>query len=256
MSTKLFQRICIIAISLYSVVVAAADAVSNGASSLIITMQVVPANRPALRQELEKAGLSQFQHWKEAGVLDSYRLLFNRYADSDNWDALTLLTFSSPANLARWQEIEKTSPAGLSKKALALVSSIHTTPVTLERSKRMAEAPGNAVFLVIPYETLASGAEYLKYADGYALPQFDGWMEEGVLSHYDVFLGSFPAARPWSAMVLLEYKDEQSLARRNEVETRLRAKLKDVPEWSALSDRKKTLRAEKQIVIAEQLKLM
>lgn len=257
MNTRLRQLLYILPallLNLWSAGMAeAADTSPADASALIVTYQVAPANRPALREELEKSGVRQFQRWQEEGILQSYRLLFSRYADSDNWDAMALLTFSSPANSARWKKLEQTSPAGLSQKALGLITSIHSTPVSLARSKSAPAAPANSVFVVIPYVTLVSAADYLKYADGYAIPQFDGWIADGVLSHYDLFSSTFPAGRPWHAMVILEYKDEASLAQRNAVETKVRAKLKDIPEWKSLSDNKKNIRDEKQVVVAELL---
>lgn len=231
----------------------AAEVPVHDASSLIVTYHVAPPNRPAFRQELETTGLRQFQRWKNEGILNSYRILFSRYVDSDNWDAMALLTFSSSVDVERWKELEHTTPAGLPPRALALITSIHTTPVELARTKRTAETPISSVFVVIPYVTLVATGDYLKYADDYVIPQFDGWMAEAVLSQYDLFIGSFPAGRPWSVMVILEYKDEEALAKRNEVVAKVRARLTASPAWKAISENKKGLRDEKQVVIAEQL---
>jgi len=257
MKTKIYQSLFVAPVLLLSLVFSlaakAAEDHESIAASLVITYQTAPGNRPALRQELEKSGVRQFQRWKDEGILNNFRMLFSRYADSDNWDAMALLTFSSRVQTDRWRKIEQTSPAGLSKKALALVKTIHTTPVSLGRTRSATDKPDHSVFLVIPYVSFVSGSDYLKYADGYATPQFDGWISEGVLSHYDIFTSTYPAARPWHAMVILEYKDEASLARRDAVETQVRARLKEVPEWRALSDNKKNIRDEKQVVIAEEL---
>lgn len=257
MNARLLQLLCIAPVLLlnllFSSAAHAADATANDVSSLIVTYHAVPGNRPALREELEKSGIRQFQRWKDEGILKNFRILFSRYADSDNWDAMAILTFSSPANMGRWEKIEKTTPAGLSQKALALVTVIHTTPTSLARSMSAAETPTNPVFLVIPYVSLVSTGDYLKYADGYAIPQFDGWVAEGVLSHYDLFTSTFPAGRTWHAMLILEYKDEEALAQRNAVEAKVRGKLKDVPEWKTISDNKKNIRDEKQVVIAEKI---
>jgi hypothetical protein len=233
----------------------AADSTDSSASALIVTYHVAPGNRPALRQELEKNGMRQFQRWKSEGILKSYRLLFNRYADSDNWDAMALLTFSSYVEAERWKKLEQTTPAGLSPKALGLITAIHTAPVDLVRSKGTADVATDSVFVVIPYVTMVSAGDYLKYADGYVIPQFDGWIAEGALSQYDLFVGRFPAGRPWSTMVILEYKNEAALAKRNAVEDKVRARLREIPEWKTFSDNKKGIRDEKQVVIADQLSL-
>ncbi|MCX7176803.1 MAG: hypothetical protein NT159_23380 [Proteobacteria bacterium] len=236
-------------------VAGAADTGADGVSALVVTYHVAPASRPAFRQELETSGIQLFRRWQEQGILKSFRVLFSRYADSDNWDAMALLTFPSYAGIERWKMLEQTTPAGLPQKALALVTAVHTTPVDLARGKTAAEGPGNPVFVVIPYVALVSSGDYLKYADDYVIPQFDGWMAEGVLSQYSLFVGSFPAGRPWSSMVILEYRDEAALAMRSAVVAKVRGRLKDIPEWKAVSDNKKSVRDEKQVVIADQIGL-
>jgi hypothetical protein len=42
----------------------------------------------------------------DEGMLQNYRLLFNRYVDSDNPDAIALLMFSSYFDVERWKKIE------------------------------------------------------------------------------------------------------------------------------------------------------
>lgn len=225
----------------------------SGPRSLIITYNAAPANRVALRKELGGAGVRQFQHWQEEGVLKDYRLLFSRFADSDNLDAIAILTFSSDAALARWNRIEQLAPGGLSAKALALTTAIHTAPADLERANRAEGTTGHGVFMVVPYETLVAAPDYLKYADGYVIPQFEGWMKEGALASYGVYVNRYAAGRPWSTMVLLEYRDDAALARREAVVAKVRTQLKENPEWKAISDSKKAIRNERQLVVADQL---
>jgi hypothetical protein len=108
----------------------AAEAHVDELPSLVVAYHVAPVSRPGFRQELETSGLRQFQRWKNEGILSSYRILFSRYADSDNWDAMALLAFPSVADVERWKNIERTHPAGLPPKALALVTSIHTNSLS------------------------------------------------------------------------------------------------------------------------------
>jgi hypothetical protein len=231
----------------------AADTHADGPLSLIVTYQTSPANRAALRQELQGAGVRRFQHWKDEGVLSGYRLLFGRYADSGNLDAIAVLAFPDYAALERWTKIEQSAPGGLDKKALALTSAIHTAPADLVRSGRGAPSGADGVFLVIPYETMISAPDYLKYADGYVVPQFEGWIKEGVLAHYDIFVDRYAAGRPWSTMILLEYRNDAALGQREAVVARVRARLADNPEWKAISDDKKHIRNELQLVVADPL---
>ncbi|SFH67901.1 hypothetical protein SAMN04515618_101702 [Collimonas sp. OK307] len=245
--------VCVVPMLMAASTVHAADETKGGPLSLIITYHSTPANRVALREEMEKSRKGLFQHWKEQGILKDYRLLFNRYVDSGSWDAMALLTFSNPADAERWNKVEQANPAGLSKKALALTTAIDTAPADLVRNNAVANAPLHPTLMVIPYETMVSADEYLKYADGYVIPQFEGWIQEGVLSRYGIYVNRYAAGRPWSTMVILEYKNDAALGAREAVVAKVRARLKENPEWKAISDSKKNVRAEKLAVIADSL---
>jgi len=54
-------------------------------------------------------------------------------------------------------------------------------------------------------------------------------------------------------MVLLEYKNDAALGQREAVVDRVRARLKEDPQWKAISDDKKHIRNELQLVIADPL---
>ena len=223
----------------------AADPRESGPRTLIITYHTLPANRLAFRQELEQSGARQFQRWKDDGVLQGYRLLFNRYVDSVNWDAMALVTFAKESDIERWKRIELEAPAGLSQKALSLATSIDTVPADLRRQNGTAQTGNSSVFLVIPYEYVVPVDEYIAYLDGYVLPQTDGWVEEGVLASYGVYLARYPAGRPWQSLLVLEYKSDQALGARDAAVAKVRARLKENPKWRAISDSKKNVRVEK-----------
>ena len=229
----------------------AADARASGPLAIVITYHATPANRAALRHAMEDSEAKQFRRWQDEGVLESARLLVNRHVDSVTWDALAILTFARYSDVERWNAIERTSPAGLSPKALALVSAVETTPGDMmkEGGKDSGAKPG--VFLVIPYEYLVPVGEYLSYLDGYVVPQMDGWMEEGVLSRYGVFLARYPAGRPWQSMLILEYKNDEALGARDATTAKVRTRLSGNPKWKAISDAKKNVRNEKPPMIAD-----
>ena len=238
-----------IVLTLAAYAVQAADPRDSGPLAIVITYHAAPANRAALRQAMEESEARQFQKWKDEGVLKSARILVNRHVDSITWDAMAILTFASYSDVERWNAIERTAPAGLSPKALALTSAIETTPGDLmKEGGRDAKA---GVYLVIPYEYLVPVNEYLAYLDGYVVPQMDGWMEEGVLSQYGVFLARYPAGRPWQSMLILEYKDNQALGARDATTAKVRARLQSNAKWKAISDAKKNVRNEKPPVIAD-----
>jgi hypothetical protein len=229
----------------------AADPRDSGPVAIVITYHATPANRAALRQVMEESEARQFQRWRDDGVLQSARLLINRHVDSVTWDAMAILTFARYADVERWNAIERSSPAGLSPRALALTSAIETTPGDLIREAGKDPGKGSGVFLVIPYEYLVPVNEYVAYLDGYVVPQMDGWMEEGVLSRYGVFLARYPAGRPWQSMLILEYKDDEALGARDATTAKVRARLKENAKWKAISDSKKNVRSEKAPVIAD-----
>jgi hypothetical protein len=231
----------------------AADPRESGPRTLVITYHTSPANRLAFRQELEQSGVRQLQRWKDDGVLQSYRILFNRYVDSANWDAMTMVTFAKESDIERWKRIELEAPAGLSQKALSLATSIDTVPADLMRQNRTAQSGGNSVFVVIPYEYVVPVDEYIAYLDGYVLPQTDGWMEEGVLASYGIYLARYPAGRPWQSLLVLEYKSDQALGARDAAVAKVRARLKENPKWKAISDSKKNVRVERSPVIADSI---
>jgi hypothetical protein len=230
----------------------AAEARDSGPLGLVITYQTEPANRVALRKQIESADLRQFQKWKEEGVIKDFHVLFSRYVDTANWTMLVFITFATYSDAEHWKQIEQTHPAGLSPKALALTTSIATVPVDVARAKGLFRTR-DSVFMVIPYHYLVPTGDYLNYVDDYVAPQLEGWMGESVLAGYGLFLVRYTADRPWESMLLLEYTNDQALGAREAVVAKVRAKLKDNPKWKAISDNKKEVRVEKQAVIADAL---
>ena len=227
----------------------AADPRAGGPLAMVVTYHAAPSNRAALRKAMEESEAAQFQRWKDEGLVASVRLLVNRHVDSITWDAMAILTFAAYADVQRWNRMERDFPAGLSPRALALTSAIETAPGDLVREGGKTN-PG-ATYLVIPYEVTVATDEYVAYLDGYVIPQMDGWMEEGVLARYGVFLARYPAGRPWQSMLILEYKDDAALGARDATTAKVRARLKDNPKWKAISDAKKNVRNEKAPVIAD-----
>jgi hypothetical protein len=241
-----------LALALVAAFAAPALAAERNDPTLVIALYAKPSDRAALRSALETSQVEQLRRWKADGVLAGYRLLFTRFADTGIWDAMEQLTFADDAALARWRVIERQSPAGLAAPALALVQSIETTPATRVRSDAGGTARDPAV-LVIPYQALVPPVDYLRYLDGYTIPQFRGWMDEGVLQSYDVVTSRYPAGRAWNAMIMLRYRDDAALAKRDAVVARVRARLALDPAWKAISDNKKAIRNERVLAIADQI---
>src|SRR3546814_11199660 len=53
------------------------------------------------------------------------------------------------------------------------------------------------VYYVIPYE-YKDAHQYRDYVKGYILPQFDGWMKNGALTGYEMYMNRYPVGTPWA----------------------------------------------------------
>jgi hypothetical protein len=174
--------------------------------------------------------------------------------DNDNWDMMLIVSFKDGSALARWRKVENQNPAALGGTALTTISSVSTTPADLVRNNPLPNSESGRVFLVIPYEYKVSTSEYVRYLDGYVLPQLNGWVDEKNLAHYEVYIARYGASRPWSALLVLEYTDEEALASRNLIVAKVRERLKENPSWKSLAEGKENVRVEKQAVVSDELR--
>lgn len=223
---------------------------------LILTYKVAPASRIDFRAAIKTGLFPRLDALRAKGELLSYRVLANRYIDSAAWDVMLILDFKSAGGLARWRTVEEAAPGGLPPEMLRLVTTAEAAPGTMMRARTARRAAGDPapVYLVIPYDYLVSTDEYLRYVDGYLLPQVEGWLGEGALSSYGIYLPRYAAGRSWSSLLLLGYRGDEGLARRDSVTQAVRARLTtNAPEWKAFSDNKTNIRVEKQPIVADEL---
>jgi hypothetical protein len=225
-----------------------------GATSLMILYRCLPDKRPALRSYMEQHEIPRLRKMITSGAIANEKVLFSRYVDTDNWDMLVLLDFPSPAKAAQWQAQERENPAGLDQYALKLISAIATYPLDLMQSAAATTSTEKPVYLILPYDYTVSPDEYIAYLRDYVRPQAAGWIEEGVLESYKMFIGRDAGGRPWSSILLLEYKNDEALGQRAAVIARVRAKLRADPSWKAISDRKQSVRVERAAILADELK--
>lgn len=257
----IFRLFAAIFLSLASHSLLAADPLEAAATSLTMEYHTTgPAARLPLKKYMERKGLKQLERWRKDGLLKNYKVLFSRYVDSNNWDMMTFLEFPGVKELAQWREIEARMPAGLAPEALAFVKAVHSNPV--DRFFHSTASDGNiqsgkdsSVFLIIPYDYLVSTNEYLKYAAGYIVPQFDGWIQEGIVTRYDIYLGRYAVDRHWSSLLVLEYKNDEALGLRERTIAKVRARLRENPEWKAISDNKDKIRVGRSYIMADELRL-
>lgn len=233
---------------------AAADTASGGPLSLLISYRNAPADRIAFRTYLQSEGRAQLAKLQRDGVIKSYQLLFNPFANSGTWDAMTVVTFARYTDTQRWMILEQTSPGGLTAAGLKLVQGIDTYSADLQWDGVADDASkeSDAIYYVIPYE-FGSAGEYEKYVEGYVLPQVKGWLREGVLSGYRIFMNRYPVGRPWDALFIYEYRDLEAFGKRADTVAKVRATLENEPVWKQYHAIKHTLRSETENTIAVSL---
>jgi len=148
--------------------------------------------------------------------------------------------------------LERTRPGGLSNAGLALAQPVLTSSADLAWSGANAgdTDTDTSVYYIIPYE-YRNTEEYVKYAQAYMIPQYEGWLKDGALSGYEVLLNRYTVGDPWDVLVVLRYRDINAYGRRQQVLDKVRATLKDNAEWQAYHKRKSDIRSETENSIAD-----
>ena len=228
--------------------------VSGGPRELVISYRAQAAKRPAFRTYLLKQETARLAALKRKGVLQHYEILFNPFVTPRTWDALLLLTFPSYAETARWKEIERAMPGGLDPNGLALATPSETISADLSWANAAPDAGDgkDAVFYVIPYEYNALD-QYKKYIDAYLIPQVTGWIKEGVLARYNIYLNRDPVRPNWDSLFIYQYRNLEAFGRREEITAKVRGPLRNDPTWKSYNDIKQTIRTEGENTIAEKL---
>ncbi|HEX3367450.1 hypothetical protein [Phenylobacterium sp.] len=233
---------------------AAALPLVGGPRQVLISYRCDAARRPAFRRYMAGEHLRRLGALKAQGALNEYQVLFNPYAELGAWDAMMVLDFKRFADTARWTEIERTSPGGLTPAGLALARPLQTYSVDLAWTATAPDPgpPADRVFYAIPYSYAALGT-YKQYVDDYVIPQVTGWIAEGVLSRYRIYLNRYPVGDPWDSLFLYDYRNLEAFGRRDEVVARVRKPLEAIPAWQHLNEIKGALRTESENTIAELL---
>jgi len=93
-----------------------------------------------------------------------------------------------------WAEIEAAAPAGLDGEATRLITAGATYYADLVSHERVrtSDPSSKPVYMVIPYTIEPNSSdEYVKYAQAYVVPQLQGWMREGALAGWDLFVSRY-----------------------------------------------------------------
>jgi hypothetical protein len=170
---------------------------------------------------------------------------------------MVVLSFDRYVQTANWKQVEKSYPAGLTKEALKLAVPKNTYSADLtwhNVSKTIKSDRSQAVYFVIPYEfdaATTSEATYKNYNQTYVLPQLNGWIDEGIMTSYSIYLNNHQTGKPWEVMMIFEYKDIESFWLRDFVKNKVRETLQKNPAWKLVSDIKHQFRTERETVISE-----
>ena len=127
---------------------------------------------------------------------------------------MAVLSFPSYDRIARWKEIEHSTPGGLSRDALEMAWPLNTYPADLVWSgaDEQPSNPASAVYYVVSFDNPASG-DFRDFAGTYVLPKAKSLLRQGALASYKIFMNRYPGGKRWQAMMLLEYKDLDSFSR-------------------------------------------
>ncbi len=221
----------------------------KGVTQMFITYRCDPANRVAFIKGLEGEGIKRFDEWKRTGVIGDYLLLYNNFVDANTWDAMVTVTFNDYAQTEKWRAVDKNNPGGLSAEMLKIASPHTTYLADMLVRKGSAGDQSKSIYVVIPYDYTDRGT-YVNYIRTYGVPQFDGWIREGAITSYSIFLNQHAPGAPWDALLLFEYKGIEGLAMREVIKQKVRAGLAADPSWKLLSDTKLDFRVEREVVMA------
>jgi hypothetical protein len=204
--------------------------------SLFYSYRCLPENRPDLRKYMDTAGVAQFEEWKSEGVFKDYIILFSTYVhiNSVPWDMLVRIDFDRYADTDKWKEIERTMPAGLPARILALASPENlNVGETLAASGMRSRDAAKAVYDVSYYRFKVPLAVGKNFIQGYVMPQLDAFMRERVLAGYGLYLNRYEST-DWSYLILSEYADATAFDLRVSNKSQIRSLLD--PAWKTLHD--------------------
>ncbi len=236
--------------------VAGAQERGEGPATLFLTYRCDPAKRAAFRAHMEGPGIAALEAWKKEGRFADYLLLFTSYP-SRVLDMVLRLDFARYADTEKWKAVERTNPGGLLADGLGLCSPVSADLADLAGQGASPDRdPAAGLYLYIPYhfEKGIGRPEYRKYFEAYVKPQNEGWIGEKVLAAWNLYLNQHAAGAPWDALILYEYAGVAGLSRRDTVKAGVRARLRNDPEWKAVSDRKEGVRTEDQVIVMDPIR--
>ena len=229
---------------------AAQQEVQDGPRSLVIQYRASAANRTAFRAYLAQDMAERLKAMRARGEIEDFRIFYSWYRQPNVWDGLVILRFPTSVAVEKWNAVERTQPGGLDARGLQLADPVATYSTDLAWSRNPDDLRPGTVYYIIPYE-YRNEAEYRSYVKAYVTPQFDGWISDGALSGYEIYMNRYSTGAPWDALFIQHYRDMSAFGRRAVLTEATRVKLRQNAEWKAWSDRKADIRSEAENSIAE-----
>jgi hypothetical protein len=229
---------------------AAQEALQEGPRSLVIQYRTSAANRTAFRTYLAQDLATRLKAMRGRGEIEDFRIFYSWYRQPDVWDGLVILRFPNSVAVEKWNTLERSQPGGLDARGLALADPVATYSTDLSWSRNPDALRPGTVYYIIPYE-YRNADEYGDYVKAYVLPQFDGWIGDGALNGYEIYMNRYSTGAPWDSLFIQHYRDMSAFGRRAALTEATRVKLRENAEWKAWSDRKAGIRSESENSIAE-----
>ena len=223
---------------------------AEGPKTVIISYRADAAKRIAFRQHMAGPFAAKLAGMRKAGKLAGYEVYYAWYRQPEVWDAMTVLHFENYAAVRAWLAVERSQPGGLDAAGLALGTPVATYSADLSWEKSADALDVGEVYYVIPYSYREAG-EYRDYVKGYVLPQFDGWIREGALSGYQLYMNRYSVGAPWDSLFIQRDPDSDRFRMRHQVLDKVRVGLRESPEWMGWHKRKGDIRSETENSIAE-----
>lgn len=223
---------------------------AEGPRSLIVSYRADPANRTAFRQYMAGPFAAKLAGLRGQGKLAGYEVYYAWYRQPEVWDAMAVLHFPSYAAVKEWLAIERSQPGGLDAAGLAIAEPVGTFSADLSWEKSVDDLDVGEVYYVIPY-SYREASEYREYVKGYVLPQFDGWIREGALSGYQLYMNRYAVGVPWDSLFIQRYRNFDAFGKRQQVLDKVRVGLRQNPDWIGWHTRKGDIRSETENSIAE-----
>lgn len=215
------------------------------------------ADRPAVLDALDREGTAMAADWKRRGWVRDALFLNNNYVDTNSWDVMLVLSFSTPAERDAWAGRVEKAGGALPPSIAPRLAELRRVRASIYHHSGSQGDLRRSIYVAIPYRRLVSREQYQDYISVYGVPQFDGWIAAKACSQYDILVNEeevdTTAGRRWGwdAMLLFEYNGVEGLGRRDEVKAETRAKIREHdPVWSTVSDTKSNYRTEWEVVMS------